>query len=324
MKKALQVFLWVFMIALLALAITATLNRQWLQDYFRGRSYEPTGEMLRIRQDLALTVNGEFLFNASQPELDDRDEFNAHCRNGADSEIAVLGCYANNNIYVYNIEAEELDGIRELTAAHELLHAVFARMSETEKDDLKSLLEQVYKDNKDILERDLQTYDASEQFEELYVRAGTEVADLPEMLELHYAGVFSDQDKIVAFYNKYIAVFRRLEAKMADLKAEMEELEATIEIKNKEYDQKFDQIEAEVEEFNRCAETEGCFEDEMVFETRRNVLLREQDALKGLRDEINTMIDQYNAKVNEFNENVLYNEKLNQIVNSAKTPEKIQ
>ena len=280
--------------------------------------------MLRIRQDLALTVNGEFLFNASQPELDDREEFNAHCRNGADSEIAVLGCYANNNIYVYNIEAEELDGIRELTAAHELLHAVFARMSESEKDNLKSLLEQVYKENKDILERDLETYDSSEQFEELYVRAGTEVADLPDVLELHYATVFKDQNKIVSFYNKYIAVFRELEAKMEALKGEMTELEAAIEVKNGEYDQQFARIEAEVEEFNRCAETEGCFEDEAVFEARRNVLLSEQDALKGLRDEINAMIDQYNVKVGEYNENVLYNEKLNRIVNSAEIPEKIQ
>ena len=111
---------------------------------------------------------------------------------------------------------------------------------------------------------------------------------------------------------------------MDALKEEMTELEAVIEAKDKEYDQKFAKVEAEVEEFNRCAETEGCFEDEAVFEARRNVLLAEQDALRGLLDEINAMIDQYNAKVGEYNENVLYNEKLNQIVNSVKTPEKIQ
>jgi len=47
-------------------------------------------------------------------------------------------------------------------------------------------------------------------------------------------------------------------------------------------------------------------------------LLAEQSALQTLYDELSTLIAQYNTKVKEYNSSVLYNEKLNTIINSAK------
>ena len=319
-----QIIGWLIMVIIGVAALLLFLNREWIHDYLRGREYQPTSEMQRIREDLALTERGEFLFNAAQPELNDRDEFNAHCRDGANTEIAVLGCYTNSNIYIYNIEEDELEGIRELTAAHELLHAVYARMDEKEKEGFRSILDQVYDENEDILKRDLDTYDAAERFEEMYVRVGTEVADLPAELERHYSEIFKDQDKIVRFYNQYIKVFRKIESDMEALKQEMAELEAGIEAKTAEYHQGLNEVNAKIDEFNNCADTEGCFESEAVFEARRAYLIQEQQALEDLYNEINSLVDQYNLKVNEYNENVLHNDKLNQIVNSSEEPEEIE
>ncbi len=322
--SAFQIIGWLIMVIIGVAALLLFLNREWIHDYLRGREYQPTSEMQRIREDLALTERGEFFFNAAQPELNDRDEFNAHCRDGANTEIAVLGCYTNSNIYIYNIEEDELEGIRELTAAHELLHAVYARMDEKEKEGFRSILDQVYDENEDILKRDLDTYDAAERFEEMYVRVGTEVADLPAELERHYSEIFKDQDKIVGFYNQYIEVFRKIESDMEALKQEMAELEAGIEIKTAEYHQGLNEVNAKIDEFNNCADTEGCFESEAVFEARRAYLIQEQQALEDLYNEINSLVDQYNLKVNEYNENVLHNDKLNQIVNSSEEPEEIE
>ena len=322
--SAFQIIGWLIMVIIGVAALLLFLNREWIHDYLRGREYQPTSEMQRIREDLALTERGEFLFNAAQPELNDRDEFNAHCRDGANTEIAVLGCYTNSNIYIYNIEEDELEGIRELTAAHELLHAVYARMDEEEKEGFRSILDQVYDENEDILKRDLDTYDAAERFEEMYVRVGTEVADLPAELERHYSEIFKDQDKIVRFYNQYIKVFRKIESDMEALKQEMAELEAGIEAKTAEYHQGLNEVNAKIDEFNNCADTEGCFESEAVFEARRAYLIQEQQALEDLYNEINSLVDQYNLKVNEYNENVLHNDKLNQIVNSSEELEEIE
>ena len=312
-----------FLLVLLAVAVGVVLNRQWLYDFYRVQTYQPSSEMSQIRESLDLTERGEFLFNASQPVLNGSDEFNAHCQSG-DTEIAILGCYTGGNIYIYNITEAELDGIRELTTAHELLHVVFARMTSEEKASLKPLLEQVYQNNQEILEEDLNTYDESERFEELYVRAGTEVAALPEALEKHYAEVFEDQDKVVAFYNDYNGVFRALKAELDSLAAEMEALNVEIAEKTAEYEDRFSQLNANVVSFNSCAEVAGCFATEAEFYARRDVLVAEQEALESLYNELNGLINTYNAKVEVYNADVLQSQKLNTMINSNSKPAEIR
>ena len=91
------------MVAIIAGLFLAIANREWIYDYFRGSSYEPVGEMARIREDLKLTDRGTFVFNATQPVLSGRESFNSTCR-ATDMEVAVLGCYTGGNIYIYNID----------------------------------------------------------------------------------------------------------------------------------------------------------------------------------------------------------------------------
>ena len=294
---------------------------QRIYDFFRGISYKPTAEMVGIREKLNLTDEGVFLFNASRPELNVRDEFNEKCRAGQDFEVAVLGCYVDGNIYVYDIESEELDGIRELTTAQELLHAVYARMSDGDKAILEPLLESVYATNKDVLESDIDTYDEVAKMEELYVRAGTEIKDLPKALEDEYARVFEDQDAVVAYYEGYIAVFREVEAELEALTGEMEALTAEIEQKTMEYERRFAQLDADIVSFNSCAEVAGCFKTEDEFYARRSGLVAEQGALGVMYEELNGLIDQYNQKVEAYNNEVLRSNELNRMINSSERPE---
>lgn len=310
------------LVILTAIAIAIVLNRQWIYDFWRGRTYVASAEMSDIRTSLGLTGQGEFLFNASQPELSTREDFNERCRKEGD-EIAILGCYTEGNIYVYNITDAELDGIREVTAAHELLHAAFARMSDDEKSALRPYLDQVYKDNEQILSEDLANYNAAEEFEELYVRAGTEVKDLPAALESHYAKIFKDQDLVVGFYEKYIIVFRELKAELEALEDEMASLTEQIEQKTIEYENRIEGLNASIISFNSCAEVAGCFVSEADFYARRNVLVGEQNALERMYEEINGLIDEYNAKVEIYNADVLRSERLNTIINSSNKPQEI-
>ncbi len=310
------------LVILTAIAIAIVLNRQWIYDFWRGRTYVASTEMSDIRTSLGLTGQGEFLFNASQPELSTREDFNERCRKEGD-EIAILGCYTEGNIYVYNITDAELDGIREVTAAHELLHAAFARMSDDEKSALRPYLDQVYKDNEQILSEDLANYNAAEEFEELYVRAGTEVKDLPSVLESHYAKIFKDQDLVVGFYEKYIIVFRELKAELEALEDEMASLTEQIEQKTIEYENRIEGLNASIISFNSCAEVAGCFVSEADFYARRNVLVGEQNALERMYEEINGLIDEYNAKVEIYNADVLRSERLNTIINSSNKPQEI-
>ena len=320
-KKS-RLFRNIFLILLCFIAVFILLQRDWIYDFYRGITYEPSSEMAAIRTKLKLTSQGEFLFNASQPSLNSADEFNANCRRENET-IAVLGCYSGGDIFIYNITDSELDGVRELTTAHELLHVVFARMSEDDRESFRAILETVYNQNRDILESELETYDESARFEELYVRAGTEVKNLPSALEDHYAKYFTNQDHIVDFYNSYIQVFREIEAEIEALSVEMEELQATIEADTASYERRADQLNANIISFNSCADTAGCFSTNAAFRARRNELLAEADALEELYEKINANIEKYNEYVAKYNEYVTRNEKLNTIINSSIKPESI-
>ena len=267
----------ILMVGVVAVLGWGMMNREWIVDYIQGASYQPTSEMSAIRDELKLTERGEFLFNATRPQLDGKETFNSICRTAMDTEVAVLGCYTGGNIYIYNIVSDDLKGIRELTTAHELLHAVWARMSDDEKVELKPMLEKVYAENQDILADELKTYGETERLEELYVRAGTEVADLPAGLEKHYAEVFSDQDLIVKFYNSYIREFREIEAEMDSLKAEMDGIGTEINALKVEF---------------------------------------EQTPTWDLYYRINALVDEYNARVEKYNVDIERYESLNQTINS--------
>lgn len=309
-------YIWGMFIVLIVAAIVAVvMNRRIIYDWYRAVSYTPSADMLAIRDKLNLTSDGEFLFNATQPKLDEAKEFNQNCKQD-ESEVAVLGCYTMGGIYVYNITETELAGIRELTTAHELLHAKWDRMNENERRELNAGLAQVLDDNRELLEGEIELYGTNEKQEELYVRAGTEVKDLPEDLEKHFAKIFRDQDAVVDFYDSYIAVFNEIKSNMEALLAEIEALKGEISIKTTEYESQANQLEAEIVSFNSCAEVAGCFATKAEFNNRRNQILDKQDNLELLNDEINDLIKEHNKKVDEYNANVIESRKLQDIVNS--------
>lgn len=300
---------------IIIVAIAVALNWTFFRDFYLSKTYQPTSEMAAIRDSLNLTGKGELIFNASHPELNTEDDFNINCQS-FDDEEAILGCYTELSIYIYNITESRLQGIRELTAAHELLHAVYERMSPAEKDSYREALEQTYRDNQDILKEEIEAYDSAEQLEEIYVRSGTEIKDLPASLEKHFAEIFKNQDKIVDFYNGYIKVFRQIENELDALKSEMDSLNATIEAKTAEYESRVDSLNSEIDAFNNCADTAGCFASEYAFYARRNQLVAEQNSLNVLYDEIDHLIDDYNTKVEKYNANVLESNNLQNIINS--------
>ena len=314
---------WVILLVLVVIATIIVLNRAWIYDWFRGITYQPNAEMAGIRGKLNLTGRGEFLFNATQPELNEADAFNANCRQD-ESEVAVLGCYTAGNIYVYNITDAKLDGIRELTAAHELLHAVWARMGSKERENLRPILQQVYQNNLSVLKDDIETYADDEWIEEIFVRAGTEIKKLPDVLEEYYTEIFDDQDAIVDFYESYIAVFREIKMKMEGLASEIEVLRDSINVKMTEYENKVNQLEVDITRFNNCAETAGCFATEAEFYVQRNTLVARESEINLLNDEIDNMIDDYNLKVDEYNADALESRKLQNMINSKADIEEIK
>ena len=303
------------------LAVFFLLNRVVVIDWFKGIGYNPTPDVLAIKTSLGLTADGERIFNATRPLLASRDDFNNSCESH-DESVSVLGCYTGDRVYVYNVDDESLAGIRESTTSHELLHAVWSRLAGLEKTQLIPLLESTYADHPELKDT-IESYDKSEQLDELYVRLGTQVADLPEELETHYARFFADQDTIVNFYNSYIKPFNELNAQIETLKQEMSALETEIKNRSAALDARLASFDSRVDEFNRCADTAGCF-NQWTFAASRAELVAEQNSINLENDAINALINSYNAKVDTYNSSILRSSELQNLINSNSPTTKIE
>lgn len=308
------------------LGLLAYQNRVYLTDLFLSFQYSASPELSSLENDLELTDSAGLILRASHPSLESREEFNALC-DSHDEQISVLGCYTDRKIYIYNIEESELSGIKESTLAHELLHAVWARTPSSERDHISRLLAEVYNQQEyhDQLAEDLETYDDAERVDELHSRIGTEIANLPAELESHYAKYFKNQDKVVDFYENYITPFRELSEEIDNLSTELEKLNQEIEEKTSAYYKSAEKLSAEIDEFNNCASTSGCFATEYAFNARRNQLLANESEIESAYEKLNKMINDYNKLVEEYNANVIRGETLESVINSnAKYEEKIK
>ena len=307
----------------LAAGIAFWLNRIFIFDLIASWSYHPTPEMATVEEKIALTGNGKIIFQAVNPSLENRDNFNNHC-DSHNQEVSVLGCYVSGRIYIYNVKSKDLNGVVESTAAHELLHAVWHRLDAAEKKRLSALLTSVYNDSRyhDLLAEDLETYSELDRTDELHSRIGTEIANLPAELEQHYAKYFANQDLVVDFYDNYIQPFKELKEEMENLSAELEKLDVEIESKTNDYYHKAEELSSKIDEFNKCASTVGCFITDTAFYTARSALVAEQTAIEEFYNNINQLIIDYNQLVAEYNDNILRGEALEKTINSNSEIEK--
>ena len=321
-KKSKRVLIIVIPALLGFLLLFFLLNRTAVIDTFKAIGYNPTPDMLEVKNSLELTGDGERIWSATHPILASRDDFNVSCESH-DEAVSVLGCYTNDRIFVYNVEDDSLPGIRESTSAHELLHAVWKRLTGLEKSELVPELESAYANHPEMKET-IETYPLEERIGELYVRFATQVKDLPEKLETHYAKFFKDQDKLVSYYDSYIAPFNELTEKINKLKDELSALEKEITERSEALDARVASFDSSVDEFNNCADTAGCFSSQWEFNSRRAELVIEQQSLNQENTAINNLIDSYNKKAEAYNQSIARSSDLQNIINSNAPTTKIE
>lgn len=292
-------------VAILSVMILAVhfLSQQWVvRDWWKGLWFQPSEGVEAISDGLELTARGQRILKATQPMLESSEGFNSHC-DSVKTEVSLLGCYKEGRIYVFEVSMPELVDSNKVTMAHELLHAAWARMGDEERAEVTDLLKQVQAENAEWFEAELSAYDEAERLEEVYTRAGTKLRNLPEKLEENYSKLFRNRQKIVAYYENYQAPFRRLQDENEALRTQIFKVKDEIEKERSEYLAQAGRLDAEVAEFNTCADTTGCFSSEEEFRTRRNELETKQRTLDQTRQLLNAKIDENNARVEVYQKN---------------------
>jgi hypothetical protein len=168
-----------------------------------------------------MNTRGQFLFYASHPELDTAAQFNKACPT-QDTSMAILGCYNGQQIFIYNIDNKQLDGIREVTAAYEMLHAAYKRLSPNDRQNLDSLIEKTYAspDNQALFKPSVDYFAKTEPGErdnELFSLIATQVKTIDPKLEAYYSRFFSDRQTLVTLYGKYSNVFTQYNTQLTKL-----------------------------------------------------------------------------------------------------------
>lgn len=317
-KPSLKKLILPLALIVLALLVYFSIDFFDLADRFSALGYEPTPAVVALESSISLTDKGSLIFAASRPELSDRDSFNKNCRKD-DLEISILGCFTDSHIFIYNVDSPELAGIEESTLAHELLHAVWARLSDQEKSKLTPALDEAYGNNKATLDAELVHYDSSLIHDELHSRLGTEFRDLPDALESHYQKYFSDRAKIVSFFEAYNGEFKALKAAADSLLAEIDTLRSEIDTKTSAYYTAIDSLNASIADFNNRANS-GYFTSSAAFERERATLVAETNRLSGAYAEIDSLVARANTLIEEYNNNLARAEDLNNAINSNLTP----
>lgn len=306
---------------LVAAAVALWQNRVYVQDVLLVRQYEPSAEITAIAERASMSDVGTFYFYASHPTMQAASEFNQRCTRREPSS-AILGCYVNRQIYLFRIDNPELDGMEEVTAAHEMLHAAWDRMSDSDRNRVGSLLEQAYQANvTDKLEERMAYYERTqpgERINELHSILGTEILTLSDELEAHYERYFMDRRAVVGLYDAYQQVFTELEQRAAELSNTIDTLSNDINESITEYNRSSDELNQAIEALNQRAVTldRTDFNAVLLFNQDREVLLGQVAALESQRERINQSIAEHNAKLEEYNEIVVRSNQLMSSIDS--------
>lgn len=196
----------------LAVPIVVYAQRQAIFDWARLRDYSPPSAIAQLTSDDTMTDKARHIFYVNHPALvAQAADFRKDCPQN--EQTIVLGCYRpiQNGIFVYDVQDPRLNGVHEVTAAHEMLHAAYDRLSSKDKNYVNGLLQSYYDTQTDQRITDtINAYKKSEPNDvvnEMHSIFGTEIANLPAPLENYYEQYFTNRAAVVAFSASYEGEF---------------------------------------------------------------------------------------------------------------------
>ena len=224
-------------------------------------------------------------FYVNHPSIDTKVVFAGHCNFGREQSI-VLGCYHGNQqgIYILDVTDARLNGVEQVTAAHEMLHAAYDRLSDKERVHIDGLLQAFYA-NQVTDTRVRATIDLYRKTEpndvvnEMHSIFGTEITNLTPELETYYRRYFVNRAKVVSYAAAYSAEFTNRQQQVVAYDAQLKDIKVTIE-----------------------ANTAALSQDQANLQSMRSKLDSERttDPAQYNRD-----ADVYNVRVNAYNSKIV-------------------
>lgn len=306
------------MLFVVSAGLLVAINKQTIQDAVAAHSFEASEQIQEIKTSLNLTPTGQRIFGATAPAIEDRQVFNDTCRKSTHSdEGSLLGCYYDGQMHLFDIADERLSGIMEVTAAHELLHAAYARMSLRETESFQKRVTEFYRGyikEDQTFEKRMAVYSglsAARFANELHSVLGTEVRELPEWLENHYKTWFKNRATIVDFYDSYSEVFTELKQEGQALTDQLTTLNDEIDASIAAYSE---QVRLFNSEWRLFKERNEAYE----FAANPDDFYQLLDDLNAWRDSLEVERKKLEVRISEYEELRLKLEELNHVSNTLR------
>lgn len=318
MSKSIKKVVWlVLFIALCLFAVLIYSQKYSIYDWWVLRSYDAPAEIESIAVNTSMNDYGTRLFYINTPELLNSSEFNMSCTHT--EETIVLGCYTGADIYIYNVNKPELSGIKEVTAAHEMLHAAYQRLSSQERERVNALLLNMYQkiQNPRIIKlvKSYEQQDPSIVPNELHSILGTEVEMLDQELEEYYKKYFVDRSAVVKYSKQYEAVFD-------SIKNEIDRLYGELSLRKTEIQNREDSLSRQKNEIDTTRDQMNSYENADNI-SGYNALVPKYNSLVNVYNsniaDLRRLIDEYNVLVNQYNSQTLIQKDLINSIDSQYT-----
>lgn len=224
----------ILLVALLVMLGFAWTKRYQLQDWWRLRDYTPPSAVAQLADQDTMNDYTRHLFYLNHPKLlATVTQFRQYCPENEDT--IVLGCYhtGQNGIFIYAVPDPSLAGIQQVTAAHEVLHSVYARLSSSDRSKLNGELESFYEHGltDSNVKAEVGLYKKTEPgavYDEMSCTFGTELATLPPSLEAYYAKYFNNRQKIVQYEAQYRVQFTSRQQQISNYDAQLSTMKSQI------------------------------------------------------------------------------------------------
>lgn len=230
----------------------AYVHRQEIADWSRLYGYTAPAQIATIATQDTMTDTARRILYVNHPEVQASGLFAKSCSKvQREEKTIVLGCYTGNQsgIYMLSVDDPRLDGVEQVTTAHEMLHAAYDRLNDTDRKRVDTMLVNYYNHNlKD--ERVLSTIEAYKKSEphdvvnEMHSIFGTEVASLPPALESYYGRYFTDRHVVTSFAADYQSEFTNRQQQVASYDAQLKDIKAQIDSENADLERRDAQLSA--------------------------------------------------------------------------------
>jgi hypothetical protein len=234
--------LLISLLLIIAGMVAVVYNRQNILDWYKLQNYTAPTTISTLASQDTMTDYARRVFYVNQPKIDNAAVFVKDCPNDGGEQTIVLGCYhgGQNGIFLLSVSDPRLSGVQQVTAAHEMLHAAYARLSSSERKKVDGWLLDYY--NHGLTDARVKaTVDAYKKSEphdvvnEMHSIFGTEVAALPANLEQYYTKYFVRRAAVTDFAAAYQAEFTnrqnevaRDDAQLAIMKAQIDALQSSL------------------------------------------------------------------------------------------------